>query len=278
MWGLILSHGSPPQPRDASHIASASTPNITVLLFKVTVFTGVSFIRGGVREVSRNGKKVARVRVGKYTIPDTRIHPKLYEATKSLYEEFKSEDAPSQLTAAQLLDHKSVSGAFLRKIAALRAYGLIEKRGIRVTELGKKLTYDPSEQERNEALKQAILNIPLWKEFYGKWGVNLPTSNFWVQLGKITGLEAPDAKKLENIVKKAYLDDIRYLKPEKKPEEEDIDVVPEDTIDTETTIPIGLEEFRFGDIRIWLPKEKTQEAWKKTKKMLDIYLGIEEEG
>lgn len=114
------------------------------------------------------------MKVGKYNIPDVRLYPHLYEATKRIYEEFRSEEAPNQLTVAQLLDHKSASGAFLMKIASLRAYGLVEKRGIKVTELGKKLTWGASEEEKNEALKQTILNIPLWKEFFSKWGTTLP--------------------------------------------------------------------------------------------------------
>lgn len=35
---------------------------------------------------------------------------------------------------------------------------------------------------------------------------------------------------------------------------------------TRTAIPSGLDEFKFGDIRIWLPMEGTREAWDKTKK------------
>jgi len=181
------------------------------------------------------------VKVGKYEIPDMRIYPTLFDAAKKFYENFKSEEAPDQLTAAKVLDHKSVSGAFLRKIACLRAYGLIEKRGIKVTELGKKLTYDPSEEERNKALREAILNIPLWKEFYGKWEVNPPTSNFWVQLTKITGLEAPDAQKIAENVRNAYLDDVRYLKPEKKPEEGVSDMGIEGKVDTSKAISTSVE-------------------------------------
>ncbi|MDH5482630.1 MAG: hypothetical protein OEY22_07120 [Candidatus Bathyarchaeota archaeon] len=181
------------------------------------------------------------MKVGKYEIPDMRIYPLLFEATKKLYEQFKSEEAPDQLVAAKLLDHKSVSGAFLRKLASLRAYGLIESRGIKVTVLGKKLTYDPSEEERNKALKETILNIPLWKEFYSRWQVNPPTTNFWVQLAKITGLEAPDAQKIEENVRKAYLDDSRYLKPEKE-QEKGVSAVSEDSkVDTSAAISTSLE-------------------------------------
>ena len=176
------------------------------------------------------------MKIGKYDIPDMRLYPTLVEATKKIYEKFTSEEATNQLTVAQLLGHKSVSGGFLMKLASLRAYGLIEKRGIRVTDIGKRLTYGATEEERNEALKEAILNIPLWKEFYSRWEVNLPSVDFWVDLGKTTGLEAPDAQKVEKLVRNAYLDDVKYLKPEKKPEKEEIEVTAESKIDTSKAI------------------------------------------
>ena len=161
------------------------------------------------------------MKVGKYDVPDMRLFPELAEATKKIYEKFKSEEA-EDLTVAKLLGHKTNrSGAFYRKMGCLRSYGLIEKRGIKVTDVGKRLTYGVTEEERNRALKEAILHIPLWKEFYSRWGKQLPTVNFWVDLAKISGLEAPDAQKIGEDVRRAYLDDIRYLKPIEKVKEEE---------------------------------------------------------
>jgi hypothetical protein len=178
------------------------------------------------------------VKIGKYDIPQFRLHPSLVGATKILYEQYKSEEAPDTLTVSKLLGHKSAkSGGFLTKLADMRSYGLITSRGITVTDLGKKLTYGETEDEKNEAYKNALLNIPLWKEFYGKFGKTLPTSNFWAQLGKITGLEAPDAQKVEEIVRKAYLDDIRYVIEEKKPEKGDSGMGDEDKFDTSKATP-----------------------------------------
>jgi hypothetical protein len=205
------------------------------------------------------------VKVGKYEVPDIRLNPTLVEATKKLYEKFKSEETSDTLTVAKLLDHETdKSGAFLRKLACLRAYGLVEKRGIRVTDIGKKLTYGATEEEKNEALKEAILNIPLWKEFYSKFGVNLPTENFWVDLGKITGLEAPDAQKLEKIVRNAYLDDIRYLKSEKKQEEGVSGMGAESAIDTS----MAIIEVKVGGYYQKLPY--TEDGIKLAKGFLDL--------
>jgi len=187
---------------------------------------------------SINSKEVTRVKVGKYDIPQFRLHPNLNEATKILYENFKLDEAPNLLTVAQLLGHKTdKSGGFLTKIADMRSYGLITSRGVKVTDLGKKLTWGETEEDKNEAYKDALLNIPLWKELYGKFGKTLPTSNFWAQLGKIAGLEPPDAKKVEEIVRKAYLDDFQYVKDEKKLEEGGSRMGEEDKFDKSKATP-----------------------------------------
>jgi hypothetical protein len=217
------------------------------------------------------------MKVGKYDIPNIRLHPTLFEATKTMYEKFGADEASDQLTVAQLLGHKTdKSGAFISKLADLRSYGLITSRGIKVTDMGKKLTYDPSDKERNNALKEALLNVPLWKEFFSRFGKSLPTSDFWVELTKITGLEAPEAKRVEETVKNAYLADFQYLKEEKEPEKGGKGMEGADNINRDQAKPATLEELKFGDnVRIWLPKENIQEAWKKAKRMIDIYLGVE---
>jgi len=203
------------------------------------------------------------VRVGKYEIPDMRLYPVLVEAVKKIYEKFKSEEATDTLTVAKLLGHKTdKSGAFLRKLACLRAYGLIDKRGIRVTEIGKKLTYGVTEEEKNEALKQAVLNIPLWKELFSKWGAKLPTENFWVDLAKITGLEAPDAQKLEEIVKKAYLDDVRYIKLAEKPKKEGIEVTETSKFETGKAILAPSPADKYANVLKVLIEEEAFEIAK----------------
>lgn len=227
---------------------------------------------------SRNSKEVTRVKIGKFDIPTFRLQPNLVEATRTLYENFKSEEAPDSLTVAKLLGHKTdKSGGFLTKLADLRSYGLLTSRGVTVTNLGKKLTYGVSDEEKNEAFKKTLLNIPLWKEFHSRFGKTLPVSNFWVELTKITGLEAPDAQKVAEKVRNAYLTDFQYVKEEKKPQDEGTKMSEQGKIDTSTAKPSTLEELKFGDnVRIWLPKENIKTVWAKAKKMIDIYLGVGE--
>lgn len=205
------------------------------------------------------------MKIGKYDIPQFRLHPTLVEATKILYEQYKSEEAPDMLAVSKLLGHKSPkSGGFLTKLADMRSYGLITSRGITVTDLGKKLTYGETENEKNEAYKSALLNIPLWKELFGKFGKTLPTSNFWAQISKITGLEAPDAQKVEEIVRKAYLDDFRYVKEEKDLKEGMSRMSAQGEFDTSTAII----EVKIGEYYQKLPY--TEEGIKLAQGFLDL--------
>ena len=157
------------------------------------------------------------MKIGSYTIPDLRLFPKIHEATRLIYENYRLDEARDETAVATLLRHKSPSGAFYSKIADLRLYGLLESRGIKATPLAEKLTYG-TEQEKQEATNKAILNVPLWKELYSRFGVELPESNFWVQLQRITGLDPLEAQKHADSVRKAYLDDASHIKAIEKPE------------------------------------------------------------
>jgi hypothetical protein len=219
------------------------------------------------------------VKVGKYDIPQYKLYPKLVEATKTLFQTFKADEAPDLLTVAKLLGHKTdKSGGFLMKLADMRSYGLITSRGVKVTDLGKKLTYGLDDQEKNEAFKEALLNIPLWKEFYSKFGKTLPVSNFWANLKDITGLEAPDAQNVAEIVRNAYLDDAQYVKEAKKPENGDDGMDDQNNVDRNLPkTPEGLEQLTLGSsIKIWLPKDD-KDAARKAIQLIKLYSGIEEE-
>ena len=157
------------------------------------------------------------MRVGNYTIPNVRLYPSLVEAVKTIYDTYPTEEISDMDALAKLLGHKSAkSGTFLGKMTFLRAYGLIEGRGtVKVSELGKKITYG-NDEEKAKAATKAVLKIPLWNELYSRYSVNLPTDNFWAHLGKIAVLEAPDAQRVADNVRKAYLADTRYIKIEKE--------------------------------------------------------------
>ena len=154
------------------------------------------------------------MRIGRYTVPNLRLYPMLVEAVKLLYNEFSLNDIDNLDTAAKVLGHVSAkSGAFLQKVATLRAYGLLEGRGkVRVTGLGRALAYPTSREEEAKAIEEAIKNIPLWRELYSRFGIELPKENFWATLAEVAGLDDDEAHDKEEWVRRAYLTDTRNLR------------------------------------------------------------------
>lgn len=158
------------------------------------------------------------MKLGEYVVPDIRLFPKIAESVKLVYENYRFEEPNDENALAVLLGHKSAnSGAWLSKKADMRLYGLFESRTLRVTPLAEKVTYG-TEQEKQEATNKAVLNVPLWQELYGRFGVKLPESNFWVQLQQITSLDSLEAQKYADSIRKAYLDDISHVKATKTPD------------------------------------------------------------
>jgi hypothetical protein len=205
------------------------------------------------------------MRVGNYSVPDMRLFPSLVDATKKIYETYQNQEVRDMKTLALLLGHKSEkSGTFLLKMTCLRAYGLIEGRGaVKISAIGKAITFGTSE-EKTEATKKAILNIPLWSELCAKLGVNLPLENFWAQLRQIAIIEAPEAQRVAEDVRNAYLEDIRYLPTI---EEKKMSAKEEQRQTTG-----DMESFMIpGGAKAILPKEDMKKSWDKLKRIVDAY-------
>lgn len=179
-----------------------------------------------------------------WNIPRMRLYPELFDDIKKLYGKF-GQDEVDQEAVAQLWGHKSAKSSQFNfvKLGALRSYGLIEGRGkIKVSDLGRRLTYAKNEKEGNDAIAEAIKNVPLWRRLFDDYtakGEDLPTDTFWMDLRRIVGegkLPPEEAKNKAKIVRKAYFEDLKYYKPEFKPEEEE-DELKAGKIDTSTAIP-----------------------------------------
>jgi hypothetical protein len=156
-----------------------------------------------------------------WEIPTMRLYPELYDDVKKLYGKFGQSEV-DQETVARLWGHKSAKSSQFRvvKLGSLRSYGLIEGRGkIRVSDLGRRLTYPKNEKEAMDAIVEAIKNIPLWRALFDTFtanGKDLPTDTFWMDLRRIVGedkLPPEESQNKAEIVRKAYLEDIRYYKP-----------------------------------------------------------------
>lgn len=220
------------------------------------------------------------MRMGNKLIPEHRL-PSLIDAAKTLYGKFGFNEIDGE-TASRLLGHStSRSGSYIQKRADLRSFGLIEPRGaIKITELGRKVSYPDDTKEEQEGLVEAISNIELWKLIYEKFtkkGLSLP-SNFWPEIRDWTGLPPEEARNAAKIVKKAYSADIKYVKPEYELEKE----APELTkrkIEAPTAISEGiLARFTLKDIGYVDIKDKdTYEIAKAYLKVLAKKLEITEE-
>jgi len=222
--------------------------------------------------------------IGTCYIPDIRLNPSLIQSVEIIYNKFESRDVDYE-TLAPLLGHaSSMSGAFTSKMAVMRAYNLIEGRGkVRVTETGRKIALPNTSSERNEGLIEAVTSIPLWKELwerYTKFGKDLPTSDFWLELRQICGISPEEAQRRAEYVQKAYLDDIQGIEVPKTSgvepatgiqQGQPVGPMPQPT---PQVAPITAEviSFRDGGIEIRLPKERLKETWEKVKRMVDIFV------
>jgi len=93
--------------------------------------------------------------------------------------------------------------------------------------LGKRLTFPQSDKEGNDAIVEAIKNVPLWKRLFDNYTAkdeDLPIDTFWMDLRQIVGednLPPEEAENKAKIVRKAYFEDLRYFKRDIKPKKED---------------------------------------------------------
>ncbi len=181
-----------------------------------------------------------------YSIPDMRIYPELYDDVKKLYGKFGQSEVDPE-TVAQLWGHKSSKSSQFRvtKLGSLRAYGLIEGRGkIRVSTLGKSLTYPQNDEELMKAIVETVKKIPLWKWFFDKFtakGKDIPTDTLWMDLRQLVGedkLPPEDAKNKAELVRKAYFEDLKYYKADFKPQNGD-EHLPTDKVDSNLSISEG---------------------------------------
>jgi hypothetical protein len=125
-----------------------------------------------------------------------------------------------------------------RKLAALKAYGLLDGRSdLRITDLAKRVTYGTGEQ-KPKAILEAFLNIPLWKQLYEQYRLQLPSEEFWAKLQHITGCEAPVAKSNEQFITRAFGEDTSLIKSVKEYMPEDRELTPPDQESSEGGQPL----------------------------------------
>lgn len=160
------------------------------------------------------------MKIANTSIPTARL-PELIEAVKTIYGKFGSKEVDHE-TVSRVLGHStSRSGAYKQKLADMRSFGLVDARGnFRITERGRKVSYPNNQEEEREGLVEAVKDVDLWKLIYEKYtekGLTLP-SDFWTDIREWTRLPPEKAENAAKILKKLYLEDIKYIKPEKEAE------------------------------------------------------------
>lgn len=171
--------------------------------------------------------------IGNFSVPNNPNRlPRLIEHTKKIYDTYHADAIvnPKKNDAlAQLLGYKSSNnGAYWSELAALKVYGLLEGRSdLRITELGKQVTYGTGDQ-KPQAILRAFMNIPLWKQLYERYRLQLPSQEFWAKLQHITGCEAPVAKSNEQFITEAFKEDTSLIKSVKEYTPEGMDLTPLD--------------------------------------------------
>lgn len=158
------------------------------------------------------------MKIGEYSIPMYRLN-KLVDATKKLDDHFRGEEMDRQGIAA-ILGHAPASGTLTQKIADLKSYGLIAGKMDRftVTTLGKQVTSGNRTKE-NEARLKLVQNIPMWSIILDKYGTSIKQEHFEIDLRRITGVVASVAENKASEVRKAYLEDVKYIKSVGEPTE-----------------------------------------------------------
>jgi len=125
-------------------------------------------------------------KIGSYDYPDIQFGT-LLKAIEILVTKFSGEVKDAVFASA--LGHKSEkSGGYLMKLADLRKYGLLEKRGISPTTRAKQIVKFLTPQERQTGINEAVFEIRLWKELYERLKTSQPTAeDFKLQLHNLTG-------------------------------------------------------------------------------------------
>jgi hypothetical protein len=171
--------------------------------------------------------------IGNFSVPNNPNRlPRLIEHTKKIYDTYHADaivHAKKNDALAQLLGYKSSNnGAYWSELAAVKSYGLLEGRSdLRITELAKQVTYGTGDQ-KPQAILRAFMNIPLWKQLYERYRLQLPSQEFWAKLQHITGCEAPVAKSNEQFITEAFKEDTSLIKSVKEYTPEGTDLTPLD--------------------------------------------------
>ena len=137
------------------------------------------------------------------------------EMVKKIVKQFRNDSIEIEALATCIGSSNAKSGTFLRKLADLKRYGLIEGRGANLgaTELAKRIATHTTETERNQAITEMIFNIPIFKSLYDVFQSNTaPSENdVFMQLINITKMDRAELQPISAEIRKFYIDAMQYI-------------------------------------------------------------------
>jgi hypothetical protein len=232
------------------------------------------------------------LRIGSYEIPEIRFGSGALNDIKKIYDNVKSVDRQIHANdLAILLDYKTpTSGGFYRRINSLIDYGLLEGRGkFRVTKNGEDILYPRGDSHRKQLIRDSVLRVALWNEFYKKYKRNLP-ENLWLEIKDVTGVSSAEAQNVEKEIRRWYLsdteslvgDDLSLQTLHQQSERSGNDIEKQESTELRnaniqslsTLQNAEIEEIPFaGKYAIKKPiNEDIHRSWDKLKKYMEIYL------
>lgn len=207
-------------------------------------------------------------KIGGYRYPDDLDPDEAEEFINVLVNEFGGV-AENREAFAQAAGHKTKnSGAFTRKVADARKYGLMTPRGdYTATDLGFDLANPEDETARRKAKFEMLHNIELLGDTYQELNGKTPPNEFWRVLGEIADTNPKESREAADRVEFLYRSMLR-AEVDEDPEGEDTDStspgseesesnITDDTGDTSTSptqtegaiyVRVGDDEMRFGEV------------------------------
>lgn len=140
---------------------------------------------------------------------------KAVEYAKKIVNEYKSGSITTAALAHTMGHENDKSGTFLVKLADLKRYGILESKGdgLYATDLAKRLSAWTSEEEKENALREMVFNITIFKQLYDAFQSNRAPSESEIlsQLLNITKKDRAELQSISGEIRKFYIDAMQYI-------------------------------------------------------------------
>ena len=157
-------------------------------------------------------------------------------------------------------------------------FGLVETGGgeVRWTELAKQIIHGKGE-EITRAKERATRRVKLFGDIFEKYGPSFTDDNLRLFLKDNATVDIAEANSLAPVVGKLLKKHLSYLSPI-PPGAGERERLQSGKEESSARSPSNIEEFRLGtNVLVQLPREDTLQVWAKTKRALDILLGVVDE-